>query len=278
MIRLLSVFFALMFASAAQAQVESGNYTHFQTRFGAIEIIGERGNQSLAFEGTPLPLGPEHVFDIWGAFGLADADHDWVLAQDHHGGNSCGPGITVIRVSVGQVQMSGATEWCEGRIFDLRVYPDALELDIFSDAMETQFTTFHFDGSSVTATLGELAFTDGTIAGPGADALRWVGQHPYRIFEDLSERGRFLNIMTAENIRDMSDRIGPANSVIQRGDWVLGAGCMAHACNISGAVWGIRVSDGAPAAAILDAGQADVIYGPMANDPVFSGWINEHRN
>lgn len=263
-------------ASAASADVSFGSYDQFQTRFGLASVVGERDNQGLLVAGARLPVETAHMWDILGAYALEGSDQDWLLAQRYHGGNSCGAGITVIRVAQGTVQVMGETGGCEGAVSDMRVLPGALEMDIFADGMRQQFTTYRFSDAGMETTLGDLPFAD-PEATLTADPTQWVGQHPSRIFADPGERARFLTIMTVDQIRDLSDRIGPATSVIQRGDWVLGAGCMAHACNISAGAWGIRISDGAAAAAIYESGAAPQVYGPAAYDPVFAGWMAEHN-
>lgn len=273
--RFLSAFVLFLAPHSAAADVSFGSHDRFQTRFGPAAVVGEIGFRQLTVLGQVMPLGRNHTWGILGAWGMEGTGHDWLLAQQHHGGNMCGPGITVIRVTQGEVRVMGETGACEGAVSDLRVLPDGLELDVFADGLRQQFTTYRFGTGGMTTSQGAGAF--GTVpAGPGADATRWIGQHPYRLFEDPTERARFLTILSEVQIRDLATRIGPANSVVRRGDWVLGAGCMAHACNMSAGAWGIRISDGAPAAAVFDRGHPARRYGAAADDPVFAGWIAEH--
>lgn len=276
MIRILSAALVALSASAATADVPFGNYDQFQTRFGTASVVGQIPSQGLMLSGAILPVERDYLWDILGAWALEGADHDWLLATHHHGGNMCGPGITVIRVGQDTVQIMGETGACEGAVSDMRVLPDALELDIFADGLRQQFTTYRFSDAGMETNQGEQPFASAP-AGPGADATRWIGEHPFAIFRDPGERARFLTIMTEDQIRDLSDRIGPANSVIQRGDWVLGAGCMAHACNDAAGVWGIRISDGAPAAAILAPWDVPLTFGAAADDQEFRDWVNEHQ-
>lgn len=276
MIRFLSAALVALSAGAANADVDFGSYDQFQTRYGAASVVGAIPSQGLVVSGATLPVELDYMWEILGAWAMEGADHDWLLATHHHGGNGCGPGVTVIRVGQGTVQVMGETGGCEGAVSDMRVLPDALELDIFADGMRQQFTTYRFSDAGMETTEGAQPFA-GTPAGPGADATRWIGEHPFAIFRDPGERARFLTIMTEDQIRDLSDRIGPANSVIQRGDWVLGAGCMAHACNQAVGVWGIRISDGAPAAATLAPWDVPAVYGAAANDQEFRDWVDEHH-
>jgi len=266
----------LLVATSAAAQVEPGFFDRFQTRFGLVEVVGGDNQRTIAVNGQVLPLEPNYSYNILGAWGLADAGQDWVFVQAHHGGNMCGPGITVLRVSATTIEVLGTLEDCTGFPFETRVYPDAVELDVYDNGFRSDYTTYLFDSAGASRLQVAGVFAAPVAAGPGADAIRWVGAHPYDLFRDASERARFLTIMSEDQIYDLASRIGPANSVIQRGDWVLGAGCQAHACNLAAGLWGIRISDGVPAAAVLEARQPPVAYGAAALDPVFSAWVEEN--
>jgi hypothetical protein len=265
----------LLAATSAAAQVEPGFFDRFQTRFGLVEVVGPENQRTIAVNGQVLPLETNFSYNILGAWGLADAGQDWVFVQGHHGGNMCGPGLTVLRVSAATIEVLGTLEDCTGFPFETRVYPDAIELDVYDSGLQVDYTTYLFDGAGASRLEVAGVFAAPVAAGPGADALRWVGTHPYDMFRDASERARFLAIMSEDQIRDFAVRFGPADNVIQRGDWVLGAGCQAHACNLAGGVWGIRISDGAAAAAALNEGQPPDAYGAAALDPVFSAWVGE---
>ena len=266
----------LLGVTSAAAQVEPGFFDRFQTRFGLVEVVGGDNQRTIAVNGQVLPLEPNYSYNILGAWGLADAGQDWVFVQAHHGGNMCGPGITVLRVSATTIEVLGTLEDCTGFPFETRVYPDAVELDVYDNGFRSDYTTYLFDSAGASRLQVAGVFAAPVAAGPGADAIRWVGAHPYDPFRDASERARFLTIMSEDQIYDLASRIGPANSVIQRGDWVLGAGCQAHACNLAAGLWGIRISDGVPAAAVLEARQPPVAYGAAALDPVFSAWVGEN--
>jgi len=266
----------LLGVTSAAAQVEPGFFDRFQTRFGLVEVVGGDNQRTIAVNGQVLPLEPNYSYNILGAWGLADAGQDWVFVQAHHGGNMCGPGITVLRVSATTIEVLGTLEDCTGFPFETRVYPDAVELDVYDNGFRSDYTTYLFDSAGASRLQVAGVFAAPVAAGPGADAIRWVGAHPYDLFRDASERARFLTIMSEDQIYDLASRIGPANSVIQRGDWVLGAGCQAHACNLAAGLWGIRISDGVPAAAVLEARQPPVAYGAAALDPVFSAWVEEN--
>ena len=266
----------LLGVTSAAAQVEPGFFDRFQTRFGLVEVVGGENQRTIAVNGQVLPLEPNFSYNIHGAWGLADADQDWVFVQGDHGGTMCGPGLGVLRLSATAIEVMGTLEDCTGFPFQTRIYPDAIELDVYDTGLRVNYTTYLFDSAGASRLDVAGTFAAPVAAGPGADATRWIGTHPYVVFQDATERARFLTIMTEDQIYDLASRIGPADNVVQRGEWVLGAGCQAHACNLAAGVWGIRISDGVPAAAVLDEGAAPVAYGAAALDPVFSAWIGEN--
>jgi len=275
-IRILAQALLLFAATSAAAQVEPGYFDRFQTRFGLVEVVGPENQRTIAVNGQVLPLETNYSYNIHGAWGLADAGQDWVFVQADHGGTMCGPGITVLRVSATTIEVMGTLDDCTGFPFETRVYPDAIELNVYDTSLQVNYTTYRFDSSGASRLDIAGVFAAPVAAGPGADATRWIGAHPSTLFRDASERARFLTIMTEDQIYDLASRIGPAENVIQRGDWVLGAGCQAHACGLAAGLWGIRISDGVPAAAALDEGAAPVAYGAAALDPVFSAWVGEN--
>jgi hypothetical protein len=82
------------------------------------------------------------------------------------------------------------------------------------------------------------------VAGPGKDALRWVGKYPDALFDDPGERLRFLAIMDRKELRETRNRLyqveGPAlrqGAVICARGWTRYWG--------SGAV-GIEIASGKP--------------------------------
>lgn len=278
MMRILCVFvlgllcaFTLQ-SGVARAQVELGYHHRFETRWGEMQVVGGDVDQQLWFDGEFLPLPIQPRYWIHGAYGLADEAFDWVLVSHHHGGNSCGGAYHIIRASGDGLLVSPEIGVCALPVLDVRVAAGVIEIDLVNTDVAIDRETFAFDG--VTLTVVE----DRQVGqGPSqADPRQWVGQHPYRIFEDPAERARFLEIMDEAQLQELSVRIGPANSVIERGGWVLGAGCMAHNCGASRGVWGIRVADGEVAAASMDAGSGRRIYGTVASDPAFQAWIAEN--
>jgi hypothetical protein len=126
--------------------------------------------------------------------------------------------------------------------------------------------TFTFDGATLNSANASVPVT-APPAGPGADVLRWLGRHPFGVFDDMSERARFATIMPAGEISALANHVQVANSTFQQGDWVIGLGCLPQLCDSSRGVWGLRISDGAAGAAILGPNGAGTLYGLAATDP-----------
>jgi len=275
MLRLiLSVVLSLALLAPAAAQPEFRDYSEFQTRFGQLRVIELSDyEERVQFEGQVLGLPVQPRWTISGAWGLADGAYDWALVSWHHGGNSCGGGLYMLRVGGGPVAISPEMGACDGRIIDLRVTWDAMEIDMTDDDLAISHYTHRWDG--VAYSRQPVSAETIPPAGAGADVTRWIGQHPYRPFEDRAEQMRFAGIMPPETVTELFDNIGPARPAVQRGDWVFGAGCRAHACNVSGGRWGMRISDGAVAAAIVEAGRAPRLFGPLARSPEFQAWLAE---
>jgi len=264
----------------ASADVQFGSYDQFQTRFGPAQVVGATPSQSLTALGAALPVELDYRWEILGAWGMEGTDHDWLLATHHHGGNMCGPGITVIRVAQGEVRMMGETGACEGIARDLRVLPDALELDIYTDGLRRAFTTYRFDAAGMAQTPGIAPVAAPPPAGP-VDPAPWLGRHVSHLLRDPVHQARFLTIMSEADLAALSAHIAVGTGMERRGDWLLGAGCMAHSCNSHGAVLGIRLSDGQPRAVYWDPGSDGWphtrVLGADVYDPTWHGWLNQHH-
>ncbi|MEM1273053.1 MAG: hypothetical protein AAGF88_04500 [Pseudomonadota bacterium] len=271
MIRSLMVILCL--AGPAAAQVEFGYHDSLTTRFGQLVVIGEPPSQQLAFNGTIVPGLENWSIAIHGAWGLAEPAVDWVVIHSHNGGNACDPPRHILRISSEGYSVSPAFADCIYSVQDIRVFPDRIELDMPHGDIAIESQTFIYDGTTLSARIDApaLGAGDPTVS----DARRWLGQHPYRVFEDSAEQARFLRIMSDTEMRNLAGQMsGPGDGAILRDGWVLGAACMAHQCNIHAGAWGIRLSDGAAASAILANGIAPVVYG-AAFDPVFQAWLSE---
>lgn len=274
MIKRLLFLMALAWVPPASAQIELTSTDQMQTRFGMVEIFGELGSRQLRLNGQTIPGVQNWSLDIVGSFALADEPFDYLLVSDHAGGNACDPPLRLLRISASGALVGPLIGGCVSpQALDVRIAPGQIEIDTPHRDLGVDRSTFVWDGTSVV----EREVMASAAAPSRADPRQWVGQHPYRIFEDAAERARFEEIMRDWQLEELAARIGPANSVIERNGWVLGAGCMAHNCGSRRGVWGIRIADGAVAAATMDVGLGPRSFGQAATDPAFQAWIAEHR-
>jgi hypothetical protein len=268
----------------AAAQVELGNHASFSTRFGPVEVRpATTFGETIAIQGVPAPqvLGPRAAelvgqdVGILGAWARSEEAFDWALIEVRPGGNMCAGAVYVLQISPDFVTISEALRDCSTGILDLRVLPGTIEIDLFDPMLEVDLETVRFDGRTLTRTDIRAPLVPAATGG-GESVSRWLGTSAPQIFSDPAERSRFRTVMSDEDIQTLYQQMIVPNPVTRRGDWIVGTGCMRHACNTNRGVWGLRLSDGAVAAAILDVGRGDRLFG-RADDPTFQAAVAEAR-
>ena len=269
--------FVMLLAGPLAAEVPLGDHPVFQTRFGLLQV--ERASQFeqvLSWNGQRLQGVNDYGLAIAGAWGLPDTQIDWVLIAANHGGNMCPGTWFLARVDPQGITVSDRFGECAaGRVNDVRVFADYIQIDIPHPDIAIDYQTIDYLGGDLYITLAEPVLGEGE-AGQG-DPRRWLGQHPMAALRDPDEQARFLTIMSEDAFRLMVHQIGgPGGPTIQRDGWVLSAACMAHQCNAYAAIWGIRLADGAAAATLLEAGGRDQHFG-LAADPAFQRFVAENR-
>jgi len=284
MFRTLLIAVICLCPAFAAAQVELGNHSAFSTRFGPIEVRpAPTFGETIAVQGVPAqqvfgPRAQELVgqdVGILGAWARSEEAFDWALVEIRPGGNMCAGPVYVLQISPDFVNMSEALRDCSTRILDLRVLPGAIEIDLFDPLLEVDRETVRFDGRQLSRTDTPAPVVTAAIGG-GESVSRWLGTSAPEVFSDPAERARFRTVMSNDDIQTLYQQMIVPNPVTRRGDWAVGTGCMRHACNTNRGVWGLRLSDGAVAAAILDTGQGDRFFG-LAGDPTFQATVAEAR-
>lgn len=270
--------------SLVAADIEFGDHSAFSTRFGPVEVRPAPSyGETIAIQGVPAPqvLGPraqELVGEdvaILGAWARGEEAFDWALVEVRPGGNMCSGAVYVLRISPDTVTMSEALRECSTGILDLRVLPGAIEVDLFDSQLEVDIETVRFDGQTLTRADVPAPIVPAATGG-GESVSRWLGASAPEIFLDPAERSRFRTVMADADIQILYQQMIVPNPVTRRGDWVVGSGCMRHQCNTHRSIWGLRLSDGAVAAAIIESGRADRVFG-LAGDPVFQAAVAEAR-
>lgn len=268
--------FALLCAiwgGTAWADYTAGSYTQAQTRFGLLQVVGQRGQQRVVFNGSDLGL-ENYAFSIDGVWAVQGGEQDWAVLTSRHGGNMCGGASQIaIMLTAGAAVRTEEFGVCRGGPIDLRVSPEALEVDVSDPAPRVAHQTFRFDGAQLSQTA--VAEATAPAAGAGLAVTRWLGKHPQHLFQDPSEQARFARILTPQEMDEMNRRMSGPGGVEQRGDWIVGRACQAHQCNIAAAAWALRISDGAPFAIFYDRGGPVVFAGDQQfADPVIASLLN----
>lgn len=274
MFRLL--IFWLLLAAPATAQVELGEYPTFQTRHGLLQVQQvDQWERTLTWNGQRLPAA-DYFLHVAGAWGLPEADHDWFLISAAHNGNMCPHSWFLGRVDGRGATISDRFGDCVGSAMqDLRIFPDRIEVVIPHPDIAVDTQTVAFDGRVLTIT--EAAPVLGEGQAEASDPRQWIGTHPIMALRDPNEQARFLQIMPEETFRQLVAQIsGPGAGVFERDGWVLASACMAHQCNAFAGMWGIRLADGAAAAAVLQLGGPTVSAGAFT-DPVFEAFYFADR-
>jgi hypothetical protein len=261
----------VLLATPTQAEVPFAYAEAHSTRYGEIHSVGHGFEFDLWHNQTALPLPQDARWWVqWSAEG--QGAYDWVLASHHHGGNACGGGYVLLRVTASGVDQSPEISDCDGRLLDIRTGAGWIEMDREDRDIRVSHVTIRWQGENYSET---SHFTPpAPAAGAGADVTRWIGIHGFEVLQDASERARFAAVMQPAEMQDLAIRLSVGSGARQVGDWVVATGCMAHACGIETGALGIRISDGAAAAIIRSQGFEDRVYG-RGDDAAFRNAVAE---
>lgn len=276
--RCLACLLALLAAPAAAQPVALGEYPAIQTRFGTLSVVPvSQWENGLFLNGTGQPLAANRRVSLRGAFARGDEAQDWALVETNHGGNMCPTSYVLLRLSARGIARTGEFGDCLGRIREVRLAPGRIEVDIEDPDIRIDLQRFTFDGAQLSVAQIAPANVPTVPAGAGPDVTRWLAQHAGAIFDDASEQARFDAIMPRSEFEHLRRRVAVGGKPVQRGNWVFGAGCMAHQCNAVAGFWGLRIADGAPVAVLLDRGQPPRYFGraDVLADPAVAGFIAE---
>jgi len=260
---------------AAQADLPRGSYEFADLPIGRLEVVGERGDRRLLWNGAPT--GVENwMVEINGVYTEPGSQYYFVLLNSHHGGNGCFGSQMMMRIGPDGVRRTEIFGTC-GAILDLRLSGGVFRMDQRDARLYVAHITFSYDGVSLTEQeVAAPAPVDTGLAG-GGDVTRWLGTHPTEALNDPAEQGRFLRIMDMATLDELRRHVSVANEVEQRGNWVFGAGCFPHVCNSSAGFWGLNVLTGAPVAMMFDNSAPSGIFGAPADlaDPVVRAYMSE---
>jgi len=261
----------IVLTSPAAAQMQPDLHDALSTRFGELRVMYDGDLRRLAVGRHLIDLPADYIWWVRDVWSVESTPADWALVSWHSGGASCHGGWHMLRITADGTTASPEIEICEGRLLDLQADAGGLEMVLEDQSFAISQNTYRWDGAEMTRT--PLAAPDVPPAGAGEDVTRWIGEHPYMPYRDRSEQMRFATIMSPSDVEDLFAVIGPATEVEQDGDWVLGEGCMAHNCPYASGLWGMRISDGAVVAAIVEDGKDLRLFGPVNESPEFRAML-----
>jgi hypothetical protein len=274
-IGLFAVMLALS-AGAARADFPETEHAQFQTRFGLLSVVGDYGSQRILLGAADLGISDARIA-INGVWTLQDGTSDWAVLTTRHGGNMCGgvSAMYILRLSAGQVARTDGIGGCAGGPIGIRVYPDAVELDLFDSSAFVSHRVYRFDGTNLTET--PVAVTAATtLPSGGADVLRWLQTHPHKLTQDPTEQARFAQIMSRDQFSRLNEAMTGPGGTDQRGGWIVGRACRAHLCNVSRGVWALRISDGKPMAVLYEGVRSQVFGTDLSfDDPTIRELLEE---
>ena len=259
----------------AWAELPTGSYRFADLPIGRLQVVEGEYTQHLTWNGQRIGEETGRI-EINGVYTEPGADHYYVLTTHHSGGNGCFPSMMMLRLGPDGMRRTDIFGSCGG-VKALRLKDGVFELDQTDARLFVSHMTYAFDGLGLSHWETPTPAPVDVGLGGGADVTRWLGTHPTEALRDPGEQGRFLRIMDMDALDQLRMHASVANEVIRRGDWVLGAGCFPHACNVSNGFWGLRVSTGAPVAVMLETDAAPWQFGNLADlaDPVIQQFIAE---
>jgi hypothetical protein len=245
-------------------------------RFGAAQILPSAAGERLVVNGATMM--ENRFVAIRGLFAPAGADHEWLVAEEMHGGNMCPAAITLYRLSAAGVARTVPLGDCLGAIVALAFPDGAIEIGFAHPDVTVERVTYRFDGRQVTETTTTAALAaPGTGAVPAADAARLAALHPGAALEDAALQGRLLAHVGPAELADLGRRMIVGSAVERRGDWLVGAGCKPHECNARGGLWVLRPADGMVAAVWIDDRRVAMVRGAASalSDPAVAAYLAE---
>ncbi|NKX44162.1 hypothetical protein [Roseicyclus persicicus] len=284
--RLVSFCFSLFLPIAALADVPLGDFTRFDTRFGPVEVVEAQGAPALRIHGRDIALPQRSAITIRTAFALAEEPVDWVLVGQGGGGGACPPPVTILRVTAGDVAVSPPFGACVHTIREVALSPGRIAVHLPSPVNADLSRVFTFDGVTLTEADIPLDPAAYTALPTPAEIAAWAGTYrhlPEEPFVRAALRAylaqRYDDL--GDSAREMFDRIEAASAVrpalIRRGDWVFQTGCRARQCDQVRAIIGVRITDAAVVAALLEPNGRGASLGPDLLDPAFRQLVEEQR-
>lgn len=221
-----------------------------ETRFGLLDVVEgrERYENGLSLNGNQID-GVEGRFDVTHVFDWGNKG-DVVLLAFWSGGISCCTSYQIIHVTEQDAFVTRTFGEHGSEPSNFAAGPTGIGFRLeLSFPASVDHLEIHYDGARVQVTTVWEDDNNIEMAGTGEQVLRWVGQHPFIVFDNPSERVRFRQIMTNDELDILRTSLSVANIIEISGGYILGEGCWPHECPYSFGFFAIEIATGQPFAA-----------------------------
>ena len=219
-----------------------------ETRFGLLDVVEgrDRSENGLSLNGNQID-GVEGYFDVTHVFDWGNKG-DVVLLAFWSGGASCCHSYQIIHVTEQDAFVTSVFGERGSKPSNFAAGPTGISFRLeLSFPASVDHLEIHYDGAWVQVTTVWEDDSNIEMAGTGEQVLRWAGQHPYIVFDNPSERVRFRQIMTNDELDILRTSISVAGKSIEiSGGYILGAGCWPHFCPSSFGFFAIEIATGQP--------------------------------
>lgn len=233
---------------------------------------------AFAEERIDTPSGPAviekgadftHVLRIAGAsfpiegmmfVSFADRLGNLVLVQQSSGGSLCPAEFAWLDTTPGKVRLTETFGTCAD-VYEITSDAETVTVTMAGPPGQGR-SAFVWDGKGriVEQKLGMEATGLSPDMGVGA----WVGRHPYDLMTAPEWAGVFTVLMGGAALQRVQAGIAISTAMEMQGDWLVGQGCMPHACDAVVSAVAVHAGDGRVLVAYWEQGKGAQVWGDAA--------------
>lgn len=240
----------------------------------AQEVIDTPSGPAVIEKGADFT----HVLRIAGAsfpiegmmfVSFADRLGNLVLVQQSSGGSLCPAEYAWLDTTPGKVRLTETFGTCAD-VYEITSDAETVTVTM-AGAPGQGRSAFVWDGKGpiVEQKLGMEATGLTPDMGVGA----WVGRHPYDLMTAPEWAGVFTVLMGGAALQRVQAGIAISSGMEMQGDWLVGQGCMPHACDAVVSAVAVHAGDGRMLVVYWEQGKGAQVWGDAAAGvpPVIAG-------
>lgn len=235
-----------------------------QTRFGALEVVRGKVEESVYFAGHPVSLPEGGMFQFrYGFEGVWQlGEVDVALIRGWSGGNDhCFDDFLIVAVSSTVAQATAPFGSCTSEVIEVRANATRLEIDLGATNPRFDHIAVVYSNGRVTEVQVPMLEVAAPLPGGGVAVTRWEGEYPFTMLTDPGERQRFLSIMPRDKLFELQDRINVSAKAFIEGGWLIASGNMSHQGCVEVGGFAIEVATGRAEAVMFHKGRAPEVFG-----------------